>query len=55
MWPFKKRLPEEDWRRTDEEKWAITETAGGYEKQRLMVKIVRFPDGATKWAVKAKP
>lgn len=49
MWPFKKSPPEEDWRRTDEERWATAETAGGYEKQHLEEKIVRFPDGATKW------
>ena len=49
MWPFKKSPSKEDWRITDEERWATTETAGGYKKQRLEEKIVRFPDGATKW------
>lgn len=49
MWPFKNAPPKEDWRLTDEQRWAVVETAGVYEKQRLMEKIVRFPDGATKW------
>lgn len=49
MWPFKKSPPKEDWRVTDEERWHTVETAGGYKKQHLEQKIVRFPDGATKW------
>lgn len=49
MWPFKKPPPKEDWRRTDEERRVTAETAGGYKKQHLEEKIVRFPDGAAKW------
>lgn len=49
MWPFKKAEPGEDWRYTGEERWATGETAGDYEQQHLEAKVVRFPDGATKW------